>query len=206
MEEVFSNPGFYHISQKILQNLDEESIMVLGKTNKIVLDMCHTYLVRKPSRRKSLDVEYSKDQLYLIDPNLKIKDFFIFIKDNEIYHETYFKYHFLERSSQESRKILETFLEKLVDMLNVLKERMFLKEEQFLNQRDTLEWIIYSYIEFIPSNCPLTSKKSLIELLSFALAQNKLMKILLAATKEMDTCMRMIFLALTSPSWPGQQR
>ena len=205
MEEVFSNPGFYHISQKILQNLDEESIMELGKTNKNVLEMCHNHLVRKPPR--FLDDEYSKKKLYLIDPNLKIKDFFTFIKDNKIYHELYFKYHFLKENSQESRKILETFLEKLVDMLYLLKDTKIM-EDQFSGERFTLHKLIWLYITFIPSRCPLTFKKSLIELLAFAISEYRddLIKTLLAATKEMDTCMRMIFSALTIPSWFIQYR
>ena len=206
MEEVFSNPGFYHISLKILQNLDKESIMELGKTNKNILELCHAYSIKNPKAF----INYG-DLEFEVDPHIqnKIKEFFKFMKENEIFHEMHFKYHNVIKNSQESRKILETFLDKLVQMVNLLKEICQRKNCNSLCPRHILDSIICCCIGFIPSSCPSTSRKNLIELLAFVLLpkrSDQLIKKLLAATKDMDTCMRMIFSALTIPSWHGQQR
>ena len=208
MEEVLSNPGFYHIYHKILRNLDEESIMELGKTNKNILELCHAYFIKNPKGFIYYgDPEFGSK----IDPYIqyKIKEFFTFMKENEIFHEMHFKYHYIIKDSQETTKILETFLDKLVQMVNLLKEICQWKCCSDMCPRNILDRIICCCIGFIPSSCPSTSRKNLIELLAFVLLpkrSDQLIKKLLAATKEMDTCMRMIFSALTIPSWHGQQR
>ena len=184
MEQVLLNPGFYHITQKILKNLDDKSVMTLSKTNKNLLNVCYQFLIEKPQ-----NISYVKGKM--IDLCHEISDLFTFIRQNEIHHEIFFKYPWRTRS-QNSKELLEKFIQKLVDLCDYNDQNYYWRMSR----------IIEKFIKFIPSSCPPASEVNLMKLLSFVLRGSgpdiELVRILLAATKDFDTCVRKVLHILKS--------
>ena len=174
MEQVLLNPGFDHIAKKILKNMDFPSVKELGKTNKNFLKMCHAYLMTNSQGILYYIYEYesllSKFKMDLIDPSNKLGDFFTFLCENKIHHENYFKYHYIIRNNQESREILETFLKKLLGLTKLYQSHISVSDE-LSYEMGLVERFLSTFMSFIPSNCPITSKKNLMELLAFDLAE-----------------------------------
>ena len=182
MEQVLLNSGFYHITKKILKNLDDESVMTLSKTNKNLLNVCYQFLIEKPQ-----NISYIEGKMH--DPCHMIRDFFTFLRQNKIHHEIFFKYPW-ETRSQNSKELLEAFIQKLTDFC-------IYNDQRYSRRRSR---IIEKFMQFIPSSCPPASKMNLMELLSYVLRKSNpdldLVKNLLAATKDFDTCVRKVIYLL----------
>ena len=182
MEQVLLNPGFYHITKKILQNLDDESVKSLSKTNKNFLSVCYNFLIEKPQ-----NISYLESKMD--DPCHMLRDFFTFLRQNRIHHEIFFKYPWGTRS-QNSKELLDAFIQKLTDLC-------VYNDQRYSRRRSR---IIEKFMRFMPSSCPPASKMNLMELLSYVLRKSKpdldLVKQLLAATKDFDTCVRKVIYLL----------
>ena len=188
MEEVFIEPGYYYIAQKILQNLDDDSIMTLSKTNKHFLKVCYHFLTENPE-----SISYVEDKT--LDPCHIIRDFFTFAKQNNIHHEIFFKYPWKTRNLP-PKILLKVFIQKLTDLC--------IYNEMHFSWR--LSRIIEKFIRFIPSSCPPTSMMNLMKLLEYVLRKPRpdlqLVKILLAATKDFGTCVRKVIYILKTYDGP----
>ena len=205
MEKLILNQGYHYIAQKVLNNLDSQSLFSLSQTNKEILKVCERFIIAKESKKpifENLQCQMCEEVFTCF-----FQDFVTFVKENDICYFGFFKS--VTAPKKRKTKILVQFLEKLEKALRTntysLLELNSQKkcghlESQFDLICHTFQLFVQKYVKFIPSNCPIESKKHLMTLLKQAICWENLdmVKTLLAAMKNQDTCLRLTISALNS--------
>ena len=210
MEEVILNPGYHYVAQKILNTLNLQSLIALSQTNKEIMKVCERIMIAKERKRPIF--ENLKCQMCEKFFTCTFKDFVTFVKENEICYVGFFK---SVTAKKEREKILVQFLDKLSKVIKGNTFSLFCKFMSHRNRRcenwthrvnrlhlimNTFHSFAQKYVKFIPSNCPIESKEHLMMLLNHTIRREKLdmVKTLLAALKNQDTCLRLTISAMES--------
>ena len=180
MEAIFSTSGYHYIAQKILKNLDDQSLKTLRQTNKNILDKCISFILNKAESQKNLDFRVLNCPV-CHKSILKSAEYFVtFLEENQINHEFYFKYPLMKKGDEKMENILEQFLKKLFEMTPGMFRRKNVDYGKCICiQRDLtnidariyghlfprIKSIIPQLVKFIPANCPEKCKPYLIYLL-----------------------------------------
>ena len=205
MEKVLLNPGYHHITEKILNSLNFQSRFSLSQTNKEIMKVCERFMIAKGRKTSIFEVTkiatwkcYScVDQFVNLFQNLET-----IVKDNDIYYFRYFT--FIEPKSPKEQVLLQ-FVQNLAKVTDAIS-KFSLKNENLATHFDKIvhaQVITLKYARFIPPNCPMESSKHLKRLLYVAIRWKKLemAKTLLAAMKNQDTCLRLTISAMSSNSY-----
>ena len=202
MEKVILNPGYHYVAQKILNNLNSQSLFALSQTNKEIMKVCERFIVAK--ERKQPIFENLKCKICEEVFTDTFRDYLTFVKANEICHIGFFKS--VTAKEEDKEHILVRYLEKLSKVIKVnrysLLKRLTLHNGRCGNRihliNETLYLFVQKYVQFIPSGCPVESKKHLLMILNQAVCWEELemVKTLLAALKNQDTCLRLIISAM----------
>ena len=208
MEKVILNPGYHYVAQKILNNLNSQSLFALSQTNKEIKKVCENFIIAKECKRPIF--ETLKCQMCEEVFTDTFQDFVTFVKKNEICYVGFFK---SVTSKEDKEDVLVQFLEKLSEVMR--GNRNFLLLEKLTTQhrgicgnrinilhliRNTLHSFLQKYVKFIPSKFPVESKKHLLMILNQAVRWEDLemVKMLLASLKNQDTCLRLTISAMES--------
>ena len=207
MEKVILNPGYHYVAQKILNNLNSQSLFALSQTNKEIMKVCERFIVAK--ERKQPIFENLKCKICEEVFTDTFRDYLTFVKANEICHIGFFKS--VTAKEEDKEHILVRYLEKLSKVIKVnrysLLKRLTLHNGRCGNRihliNETLYLFVQKYVQFIPSGCPVESKKHLLMILNQAVCWEELemVKTLLAALKNQDTCLRLTISAMSSNSY-----
>ena len=206
MEEVILNPGYHYIAEKILSNLNSESLFSLSQTNKEIMKACERFMISKG--RKNSIFEGTKCQSCLSI----FQGLVTFVKENDIYYFGYFTS--IEPNSQKE-KILLQFVQILYQLIDRLRISGCIQRNRNrliadckcsckigfieIHIKQMARELTQKYVRFIPPNCPYQSKPHLRRLLREAIYRREnldMAKTLLAAMKNQDTCLRLTISAI----------
>ena len=200
MEKVLLNPGYHHITEKILNSLNFQSRFSLSQTNKEIMKVCERFMIAKG--RKSSIFEGTKCQSCVKQFISRFQDLVTIVEENNIYYFRCFT--FIEPNSPKEQVLLQ-FVENLSKVTDAISESSLKNENisPFFRKVTHVQVIIQKYVRFIPPNCPIESSKHLKRLLYVGICWKNLdmVKILLASMKNQDTCLRLTISAMVSNNY-----
>ena len=106
MEKVLLNPGYHHITEKILNSLNFQSRFSLSQTNKEIMKVCERVMIAK-GRKTSIFEGINCQNCVVLFTNV-FQDLVTFVKENDIYYFGCFT--FKEPNSQK-KNILQQFVQ-----------------------------------------------------------------------------------------------
>ena len=189
------NPGFHDVSKRILSNLDDDSLVILSQTIKGISKKCEPILMKRGQKRLVDNELHEKKNI-----NYPWKNLICFMKKNQIFHEGYFKFPFVETKDQcEMNKVLEEFLDKLSEMKDWIDTNGYDNPTFGIFSIQT-GYFLQKYVKFIPGHCPSGSKLHIFNLLSYAFLINslKMAKHLLRSIKDDFSCIKSMILTINT--------
>ena len=200
MEEVILNPGYHYVAEKILNNLNFQSMTSLSQTNKEIMRVCELFMISKGRKDSIFEGTKCQSCLSVFQGLVNI------VKENEIYSFKYFKS--IEPNSQKEKILLQ-----FVKIVYQLTNHYQISKHVWMNRNrltadckcshkyghiethilQMARELTQQYVRFIPPNCPNESRSHLKLLLYEAIDWENLdmAKTLLAAMKNQDTCLRL---------------